>query len=255
MKQRFALAACAALLGGCLPEKEQQMIVVDGEGVVMATPDTFEIRATLYASGKDPAEATASIGRQISNVSGKLPTLEGLSAIEIGSANVSLAPIYDVQCLKTSEYSQRNACPVVGRSGNVRLSISGKPAEIAGNAASLLSELGAAEVEIQGFTLSDLSTKRSDATAAALADAQSKAKRLAQAMGVGLGEPLRVQYGEGLRDNFRYDEESRSYALAAPAPALSADRIAPEVALTVSVQPFEVREKVTAAFAIETAKP
>ncbi len=135
------------------------------------------------------------------------------------------------------------------------LRISGSPATVAGDAASLLSEIGAFEVSVTGFEVSDMSKHKSDATASALADAKAKAKRIADAMGVELGEPYRVQYGEGLRDNFRYDEESRAYALTVSAPRAVQDRITPKVGLSISTQPIDVREKVTAAFIINKPTP
>lgn len=255
MKRAFAIAASATFLGGCFLEKDDRTIVVDGEGVVMATPDTFNIQATLHSNAGEQSETLKLISQSMDTIAANLPALAGLEAVEIDSASVAVAPLYERLCVKDTEYGQRDTCPINGYESDVVLNISGSPASIAGNAVSYLAELGASGVRIQGYSISTMQEKRSDATVAAINDARSKAKRLADGMNVTLGDPQRIQYGAGMRDNFDYDRDSGMYAFAVASPSPAGDRVSPEVKLAISVQPIEIREKITAAFAIKSPKP
>ena len=256
MNKLFAIAALAALTGGCLQEKETQMIVVDGEGVVMATPDLFNLEAEIRVAEDKQADVLTQISQSVDKIGAQLPALQDLDSVEINSASIAVLPVRENECVRSADYEQRDACPIVRYQGYIRLTVKGSPATLAGNALSYLNELGAVEVRLTGYSFSNYDQFRDAATAAALDDARSKAARLADGMDVALGAPLRVQYGEGLRNNFGQDEDDhRAYPLAVGSPPPPAERFAPAVKLSLSPQPVEVREKITAAFAIESSKP
>ena len=251
----ITIAALASLTTGCLPETEQQMIVVDGEGVVMAPPDTFNILAEIHTNAADQSEVLKLISQSIDKIGSGLPALEGLDTVEIKTATVSIKPIREMQCVKEADYSSRDTCPITGHAGSVTMLVSGTPAAIAGNALSYLSELGAAEVELREYSLSDLEEQKSAATLAALAAARAKATKLAEGMGASLGKPLRIQYGAGVRDNFNSELDDGVYTLASGPANGASDKFAPAVELSITPQPIEIREEVTAAFALNSSKP
>jgi hypothetical protein len=250
MLRSVAVGALAAASVGCLPYGEKQTIVVDGEGVVMAKPDSFTVTAELHALGSDETQILKQVSQGLDRVMNSLPQLAGLESTQIETATVSLTPVYERECFRTSDYTQRDACPVEARKGSVTLKVIGAPAESAGDAMSFLSELGASEVNLIGFGVSNIDEVESAATEAALKDAESKARRLARAAGLSLGRMTRAQYGSGFYEDRPYYASARPLLAVREPPAAADDRVAPEVSLVLSPQPFEVREKVTAAFAL-----
>lgn len=244
-----AIAALAAVLGGCLPQDEQQVIVVDGEGVVMATPEVFKLSAILSSRGATKAEALSNVSASLAKISGGLPRLEGLTRVEIDPGSAELKPVYNLACRRESNYDQDAACPIEGYFAQIGLSLTGAPAAVAGNALSLLTEFGAEEAELSGYSVLDYNAVKSEAASAAMKDARAKAERLAAAAGATLGAPTRIQYGEGFDDTppinatpaFTADEDQI---------IVTGSRIPAATNLVLTPQPFEVREGIAAAFAL-----
>ena len=250
----ITIAALAVLLGGCLPDKDQQVIVVDGEGVVMATPEVFKIGAILQARGETKADAISNVSAVLAKISSDLPKMDGLSNIQIDPSSAELKPIYNIACMKESDYEQDGACPIEGYLAKIGLGVMGAPAEAAGNALSLLTEFGVVEAELRGFSVIDYDAVKAEAASAAMKNAREKAERLAAAAGATLGEPTRIQYGEG------FDEDppisaAMAFGLDEDQIIVTGSRITPATNLVLTPQPFEVREGVAAAFALESAKP
>ncbi len=249
---RFVIvAALAALLTGCLPKGETNVVVVDGEGSVLVTPEIFTLGATLQSNEATQAAALSKVAATLSRITSEMPRLEGLERIEIDPSTAAIEPVFDFACMKLADYEQRDACPVTGYIAKVELRATGAPAGAAGNALSLLTQFGAVEAALRGFSVIDYDAAKSEAASLAMKNARTKAERLANAAGATLGAPARLQYGEG------FDEEK---PLPAFGPAedeiiVTGSRITPAVNFVLTPQPFEVREQVTAAFALAGAKP
>ena len=99
-----------------------------------------------------------------------------------------------------ARYNAQDECPVIGHFGSITLSVTGSPAEVSGNALSALSELGAENVSLSGYAISDYEAARREAMEAAVIDARRKAETIAAASGSVVVGPLRLQYGEGFSD-------------------------------------------------------
>ncbi len=245
------IAALAALTAGCLPKNNENVVIVDGEGVVKVTPEVFTLGATLQANEPTQAAALSKISATLARITADAPRLEGLERIEIDPSAAEMEPVYEFACVDDAEYQQRNACPITGYIAKVNLRAKGTPATIAGNVLSLLTEFGAIEASLKGYSVIDYDTAKAEAATLAMKNARAKAERLATAAGATLGAPARIQYGDG------YEEEE---PLAAFAPSedeiiVTGSRITPAVNFVLTPQPFEVKETVTASFALQSPKP
>src|SRR3990167_8891219 len=244
-------ALCAGLLAGCLPKGEANIVVVDGEGVVLATPEIFTLDATLQANESTREAALADISSSLERITSELPRLDGLQRIEIDPSSATVEPVRDFTCAELAEYRQRDACPITGYVAKVELKATGAPAGVAGNALSLLTQFGAIEVELKGYSVVDYDAAKSEAASLAMKNARAKAERPPAAAGSKLGAPTRIQYGEG----FDRSEEPPPAAFAPSEDEIvvTGSRITPAVNLVLTPQPFEVREQETAAFALNGA--
>lgn len=251
MKRIIAVAATTMLLGGCLPEKESQLIIVDGEGVASADPDQFSVRVHIIRAEGTSGIALEKLSATLKEIDSKLTSLEGLDSVSIATSGAEVSPVYNQDCAEQARYNATN-CPIVGSAGEAALIIKGAPAIAAGSVISFLSELGATTVDFAGYSIADESRLFEAADEAAMQDATQRAQRLAHAAGVNLGRIEQVQYGDGLRP---YDRYERNYALSRDVlrqqQSDSITAYSPKVDLDLTPAPIEVRSKVTAAFKLE----
>lgn len=248
---RCLWVAGAIALTGCLPFEEQKTIVVDGEAKVELAPDTFSVSAEIHARSDVQATALRNAANTLARIRTTLPRLENLSAISIDASAAKVAPIYDLECQQKAYYGSAAACPIEGRMASIEITVTGQPAELSGQAISLLSELGAEGVKLGEFALADLAAAQKQADAQAMKDAAAKAANIAEAAGAALVGPTRIQFGEGFRDD--YYAEGRPLVVSSPSAVADpgATTVAPETELDLGKRPIIVNSKVTAAFRIE----
>lgn len=248
---RYSCVVGALALTGCLPFEEPKTIVVDGEATVELAPDSFSVTAEIHARSDVQATALKNAARTLATIRTTLPKLEGLSAISIDASAAKMAPIYDLDCQQKAYYGSEATCPIEGRMASIGITVTGQPAELSGQAISLLSELGAESVKLGEFTLADLAAAQKQADAQAMKDAAAKAANIAEAASAVLVGPTRIQFGEGFRDD--YYAEGRPLVLNSPPPVADpgATTVTPETELHLGERPIIVKSKVTAAFRIE----
>ncbi len=247
----IVIAALAALTAGCLPKGNENFVVVDGEGVVKVTPEVFTLSATLQSNEATQSAALAKISATLARVTADVPRLEGLEKLEIDPSAAEIEPVYDFTCARNANYEQRNACPITGYIAKVTLTAEGAPASVAGNVLSLMTEFGALEAALRGYSVIDYDAARSEAATIAMKNARAKAERLATAAGASLGSPSRIQYGEGNEP----EEPPAAFASSENAIIVTGSRITPAVNFSLTPQPFEVKETVTASFTLQSPKP
>jgi hypothetical protein len=246
----FAIIGALALTG-CLPFEEHKTIVVNGEATVELAPDSFSVSAEIHARSDVQALALKNAARTLAAIRTTLPKLEKLSAISIDASAAKVAPIYDLECVQKAYYGSEATCPIEGRMASIEITVTGQPAELSGQAISMLSELGAESVKLGEFALTDMATAQKQADAQAIKDAAAKAANIAEAAGAMLVGPTRIQFGEGFRDESY--AELRPLVVSAP-PRMTdpgATTVTPETELDLGKRPIIVNSKVTAAFRIE----
>lgn len=118
------------------------------------------------------------------------------------------------------------------------------PAERAGDAISLASELGATTARLDDYSLSDPEALLAEANRAAFADAQTQAERLSEASGRRLVRILRIQDPTAPRLGSEADTEINEVVV-------TGSRIRSAVSIAVAPEPVETTARVFVVFEIE----
>lgn len=251
MKQLSVLAT-ALLVSACTSMNasttEPRTIVVDGHATIKVQPDTFSLVGNLVSQNPDQAAGFAEVSDKLAAVRRTLPQLEGLARISIKADEVSIAAIREPDCAMGGNRDQ--SCPVIGRIAVIGLQIEGSPASRAGQAISLLSQLGAESVELSGFSLSDPKPSKENAITAAVADARMKAEAIARSAGATITGLAKVQYGRGFGAERGYADAFSLGGMWNDAPQVTTT-VEPIVNLDLDPSPIEVTEQVVAAFSVQ----
>lgn len=238
-----------ALLAGCLPGAQPNQIIVDGEASLEFEPEIFTLSGAIRSRSDTQADALAEISEKLASIRDTMPNLDGLTNLTIDAANAALTPIQNPECMENRRYNDEEQCPIEGYFGSISFSLEGSPANLSGQALSLLSELGAESVSLSGYSLSDRESVQKDALDAAVRNARLKAEKIADASGSVIVGPIRIQFGEG------FSEAGYADVLYDKAPdviVVTASRVVrPETELDLDPQPIRVNAKSVAAFEIE----
>lgn len=243
-------SACTTTLAST--NASPRTIIVNGEATVERMPDRFAIFATFRTRNSDKAAGLAELSAQAARVRDRAPGLEGLKDLRLEASSVKLAAIQDSDCVNKQGYGDDSGCPVTGRVGSLSFRVEGSPAAKAGQMLSLLSELGAEEVEIQSYSLGDPKKAEADVLAAAVADAREKAEAIAASSGARLGSLIKVQYGAGFEGD-RFGGPAPAVLLESPAPqqVVTQQSVRPATNLDIAPGPITLNAKVVASFALE----
>ncbi len=244
--KRLVLLPLAALLFGCLPETPRKQIVVRSEATLKVVPDSFRLNTELRARGETRDDVIKSISETLDRVTAEFPKLEGLEKSELDPSGVRLNPVYEAQC-RRDRYDD-NACPVIGYLAEIDIEVEGSPAEVAGNALSLLSDLDVAEVDFNEYFIRDLSKVYDAAQEKAFENAKDKAERLAEMAGTVLVGVIKIQMKEDEDDNIFYlgvlpgssDEI-----------VVTGSRLSPKNELNITPAPMKIQREITVTFEIE----
>lgn len=178
----FVITFSTLLLVSCLPEQQRKQIVVDSEATIEVPPDAFKMNAYLRVTADNRDAVLSGISELMDEVSENLPALEGLNDVKIQPTEINVSPVREAECVR--ERYDDNACPIIGYLSEIELHIDGAPAEMAGNALSFLSDLGAEEVGFEEYYIRDLAAVNDRAREQALKNARTKAESIANNMGV-----------------------------------------------------------------------
>lgn len=253
---KLAIVALSAAIGAAaapaaaqdLGIKEPSIIVV-GVGEVEAAPDLFRIQATAQGQGADQVAALRALAANQDRMTDGLNRLEGLTHRSASHSSVSVTPTFAGEC-EEARYGGPGAgagCPISGYTATSSLVFEGSPVDLAGNAVSLASQLGARNAALMDMRIADDSTARTEASRAAFVDARRQADLLAAASGQRIVRVLRMQQAD---DRMMYAMDAAAPAAPA-AEAVAMELIAPEVALNVAVEPQTVSSRLVVAFEIE----
>jgi uncharacterized protein len=220
-----ALGLAAILLGGCVsapPSREPSAISVRATGRVAMKPDTVFVNVGVEARDPALAAATADASRRMS------ATLARLKALGVADADIVTVG-YSVDPIPAQRRSEEEPTRIVAYrvSNVVRVRI--RDVAAAGQIVDAAVAAGANTVSALQFTVSDPARAESEARAQAVTLAAAKARELAAAAGVPLGEVLSIE-----EDAPQYPvpvSRARVMSTAGPGPIEAG-----ELEITVSVQ-------------------
>jgi uncharacterized protein YggE len=242
---RLFILPLVMLLSGCFLEQNSRQISVKGEAEIEVAPDSFRMSARILSNGSNKDVVLSNLSKQLSNITDKLPMLEGLSSMTVEPSALEIIPVFESECEGRRSYSSDEACPIEGYFAQISLEIEGSPAIEAGNVFSLASELGAEEVDFGEYFLVDPSLAENEAEAKAFENAREKAIRLAASANIILGEPLRITGGGA---NYT---SVISHGLTGDTIVVTGSRLMPRNILSITPPPITVEREVNVTFAIE----
>ena len=221
---------------------ERPTIVVTGSGQAEAAPDRFSIEAGVVGRGDTQADALRALAAAQNRLMEELPRLEGLTRASLTTGDIAINPIHDDACERRAGRDQ--ACPLLGYQAGAVTHFEGAPAERAGDAISLASELGAASASLDEYRLSDPAALDARANRAAFLDAQHQANMLAEASGRRIVRILRIQDPNAAR----YDEAAAGMIEEV---VVTGSRIRQAISISVAPQPVTASSRITVVFEIE----
>ena len=237
----LAFAVGAPACAAAQSVSDRPAIVVVGRGSAERAPDAFTVTGSLQGRGATQVAALEGLAAVQEGVLDRLPRLEGLTDAKVTTGAISVSPVYNPSC-GSDRYESEEGCPITGYRATVSVSMEAAPVERAGDAASLLAELGAQRTEIDSFDLRDPSALRDDANRAAFADARRQAELLAATSGQRIVRVLRVQDS---------DARTNPGVYAVDEVVVTGSRIRPQVLLNVAPEPVRRDASVTVIFEIE----
>jgi uncharacterized protein YggE len=182
----------AILLGGCLTappaQHELNVVSVSGTGRISVKPDIVLVNVGVEARAPALVDATADVSRRMTAVIARVKTLD-VREQDITSIAYSVDPIF------TPRRSNDDASRIVAYHvvNVVRLRI--RDVTAVGHIADQAVAAGANTISALQFTLSNRARVESEARALAVREAAAKARELAAAAGVQLGDLLSINEG------------------------------------------------------------
>ncbi|PNU02337.1 SIMPL domain-containing protein [Novosphingobium guangzhouense] len=247
-----ALAILMATPGSTAAAQTVQapQILVSASGTAKTVPDMATINFTLRGEGATSDEAASKLRDQAAamsaSIKGFLP-----GAVDFRSSSFSMAQVRSREC-DASPYGQQRlstgACAIIGYIATMPVSVDTSRPKDAGTLVSLIGRSGGLDAAVQRFWLRDDAAARSQAMQAALANAQAKAKLIAQGSGTRLGPVLRVQDADYREVTMEPDivQAAGSHAVAPPAPPPPP----PPVQVELTPRPIETTVRLMVSYSI-----
>lgn len=247
------LPVAAQSLRDALP----QGIVVQGKASVKTAPDMAVLSIELRGDGATADAASTALAAAQKAVIGGIAALDPAASYRTG--DVSMREVRKGDCASTGDAmdlalsamadgekeKDKGPCRVVGHVATIEATVEMRAVDKAGTAIGLASRLGASAASLEGFELRDPAAVRRSATAAAIADARSRAEALATASGAKLGPVVSILDGNGRDMALMEIAEPRAMMMA---PAL---RFAPPpVEIAVSPKPVETSAEILIVYAL-----
>jgi len=223
--------------------EEISTIVVTGEGIGEALPNVFTVNASAQGRGETQAAALRQLAEKQSRLLEQWAQLDGLTEARATTGDISIEPRRDPGCEGAAR--RDDTCPVVDYIAYSAVTLRGAPADRAGDAVSLASDLGAVRAGLGEYIFSDRRSLREHANRAAFEDARRQATLLADASGRRLGRIVRIQDPSAARYNAG-DEATQIDEI-----VVTGSRVRPAVSIEAAPEPVRVNARITVVFEIE----
>ena len=158
---------------------EARTITVSGEGKVVVKPDIAQISVSVISEDKTVSKVITSNTGKMNGVIGKMKTL-GIDEKDMMTSGYNLSPIYN--------YPENLPPSITGYRLNQTLSLKIRNLDIVDNVIDDATTAGANDVYGLTFKLDDDTEVMNQAREKAFAEAKTKAKMMADAAGVKLGD-------------------------------------------------------------------
>jgi uncharacterized protein len=164
-------------------EPTERGIVVQGQATVRRVPDLAVVSLAVAVRDKDAARARDEVNRRASAILERLRS-QGLPDADVQAPSLTVQPTYD--------YSRGNP-KITGYEASRPLTLRIRDVSLLGPILDGMVDDGATQVHGTAMELAEPEAAAREALGIALAVARARAEALAQAAGVALGEPMRIE--------------------------------------------------------------
>jgi uncharacterized protein YggE len=168
-------------------EKIERAIVASGEATVRRVPDLAVVTLAVTVRDRQPGPARDEANKRASAILARLREL-GLPETDVQAPSLVVQPVYDYG---------RGSPKLTGYEATRPITVRVRQVDILGPLLDGLVDDGATQVHGTTMELAEPEAARREALADAVSVARSRAEAMASAAGVTLGEPLRIEEGEG----------------------------------------------------------
>jgi uncharacterized protein YggE len=190
------LTACllAAAAPAVAAEAPTPTIAVIGSGRAEKLADYAFLNFTLRGEAPAAPQAVKALAEAQARLEASLPKLPGKPATEVRGASLQIREVRAKGCeMRGYPLPSTGDCAVIGSIATQGFQVRVTPAARAGDAASLVAQLGGADVNVSNGGVGDEAALDDAAMRDAIADAKRQAVLIAAASGVKLGPVIRVQ--------------------------------------------------------------
>ncbi len=205
MKRVIAIALAALMLLAGVAALAENTLTVNGVGVVHVDADTAGFSLGVRVVGSDVMTAQSQVNERVDAVIAAMKAA-GVADDAISTNGIGIYPNYD--------YSSNGEEQIIGYNAYNNIYVSVPDVDKVGSYIDAAFAAGANSLDYVEFTAKDTAEASDKALALAVESAKQKAKVLAEAAGVELGEILQINDGA----NFGYDVNA-AYARAEEADA------------------------------------
>jgi uncharacterized protein YggE len=218
-------------------------ITVNGTGDVFAVPDIAEFSATVQEEGSDVKAAQDKATAKINAIYAYLKA-QGVEEKDIRTTDYSANPQYEWNtqvCPAGSSYCPGGKQTLTGYQVSQTLSIKVRTTDKAGELLAGVGGKGVSSVSGLNFTIDDQDAVEGEARDKAIADAKTKAQKLAKSLGVSLVRIVGFNENGGAMPYFAKAAAGMSADMAAqsaPSPAIPTgqNKVTSNISLTYEIQ-------------------
>ncbi len=222
-------------------------ITILSKATIETPPDIFIISGNIFERAGSREAALQAASDTLEILKEEMKRLEGLEFARLTSGSAQIDPAYERGCeMMARDERPREICEPVAYSVRIDLEMKAAPASEAGNAISLMTELGAKGAEVERYDISDREAARRQALETAFEAARDKAKALAEATGRRLGEVHSVRYSDP-QISFQEQPFQKSDQI-----VVTGSRVRqPDVSLELEAAPTELSEQIQVVFKLQ----
>jgi len=204
-----------------------QGLTAHGHGEIKVKPDIARLTAGVVTQARDQAQATQDNARKMTAL---LAAVKGLKIAgrDIQTQDYSVEPQYD--------YGSGHAPILTGYQVTNSVQVTLHDLSQAGALIDAATQAGASQVNGVSYELSDPAAAQDQALRRAVANARRRASAMADALGIGLGNPLSLNDGEAaapVQPLFQMRKMAMAASDAAPATPIAAQEITVTADVTV----------------------
>lgn len=233
-----------------LPAPPTPSIQVIGTGTVKTPPDVARLSFDLRGEGKTADEATQALVNRQKAIVDALGALAQTTSMSIHTSDMKVEAARAADCKRENRFDDSDdnprlstgTCAITGYVASESVNVRTSDVKDAGTAVGLAGRLGADNASVEGYDIQDSAAARRQATANALADAQSQATAIARGSDAALGALLsvRTQDAESTLDMIVTGMREPAPPMLEPAP----------IVVTTLPQPIETTARLVVTYAI-----